>query len=129
MFKRFKQKETPLYNYPLLKLLIYSAALFIAYTLARMAFTVKDWMDNSYFSDSSLLLKDIGVAMAMVGIVSGLYIGVQIWLAVKFTQGKSKVLRYGAVVLLLAVSISSVSIGVHSSINEMTSESRTILKK
>jgi Na+/melibiose symporter-like transporter len=129
MLKQSKQKNIALYNYPLLKLLISSVCLLIAFSLARMAFTVKDWTDNSYFSDSSLLLKDIGMATAMIGIVGGLYVGIQVWLAVKYTKDKSTVLRYGAIALLVAVSTTFVIMGVHSSINEITSESYTILKR
>ena len=94
-----------------------------------MAFTVKDWTDSSYVSDSSLLLKDIGMATAMIGVAGGLYIAVQAWFAVKYTKEKSKVLRYGAVALLVAVSTAFVITGIHSSLNEITSESHTILKR
>jgi len=129
MLKQSKPKNIALYNYPLLKLLINSVVLLIAFTLTRMAFTVKDWTDSSYVSDSSLLLKDIGMATTVIGIAGGLYMAVQVWLAVKYTQDKSKVLRYSAVALLLAVNATVVVMGVHSSINEITSESHTFLKR
>ncbi len=80
MLKQSKPKNIALYNYPLLKLLINSVVLLIAFTLTRMAFTVKDWTDSSYVSDSSLLLKDIGMATTVIGIAGGLYMAVQVWL-------------------------------------------------
>ena len=128
MLKQSKQRNNVLYTYPLLNLLLSSAALLVAFTLVRMYFTVNDWMDARYFSDGSLLLKDIGMAMAMVGITSGVYVAAQVWLAVRYTKDKSKTLRYAAVALLVALSIAFVVAGVQSSIEEITSQAYTVFQ-
>lgn len=126
---RSKQKNIPLYDYPLLKLFINSVALLIVFTLVRMYFTINDWMDLRYFSHRDWIIKDIGTALAMVGMAGGLYIGVQTWFAIRYTRDKSKTIRYGVIALLVGVSVAFAVIGTHSSIDHITDETRTVLRK
>lgn len=129
MLTQSKQKDTPPYDYALLKLLINSVALLIAFTLARMYFTVNDWMDLRYFSHRDWIIKDIGMAMAMVGMAGGLYIGAQAWLAIKYTKDKSRAIRYAMIVLLVVASVAFAVMGTHASIDHITDSARTVLRK
>ncbi len=69
------------------------------------------------------------MAAAMIGIAGGLYVGIQVWLAVKFTKDKSKIVRNSAIVLLVAASTAFVVMGVQSSVNEITSEASLVKRQ
>jgi len=120
------EPETAANNPPvrlkLLKPIYLWLALTIVYAIGVFIAGARDWGDSSYNQNPGLQLHDKMFTALDVGILSGIYIAVITWQALRTGRGQSKTVRILLLVIFVTLTLILVSHVAGGQVNSITSE-------